>query len=33
MKKNERAFRHSNKIALNKGKEDFVIAPYGNYTD
>lgn len=33
MKKHERAFRHSNKIALNKGNEDFIIAPHSNYTD
>ena len=33
MKKEERAFRHKNKVALKKGQEDLAIAPHGDYTD
>ena len=33
MKVNERGFRHQAKVALNQGKEDIGIAPYGDYTD
>jgi len=33
MKADERAFRHSQKIALAKGAEDVAVAPVGNYYD
>lgn len=33
MKREERAFRHDQKIALNKGQEDIGIAPHGDYND
>lgn len=33
MKKEERAFRHKNKISLKQGKEDIPIALRGDYTD
>jgi hypothetical protein len=33
MKRDERAFRHASKIALNKGQEDIIPAPIGNYYD
>jgi hypothetical protein len=33
MKKTERGFRHSQKIALKKGQENMSVAPHGGYTD
>ena len=33
MKYDERAFRHKQKIALNKGAEDISVVPIGNYYD
>ena len=33
LKMDERAFRHGQKIALNKGSEVSVPAPIGNYYD
>lgn len=29
----ERKFRHKQKIALKKGKEDIAVAPIGSYYD
>lgn len=33
MKYDERAFRHNQKIALNKSDGDYTAAPVGNYYD
>lgn len=33
LKSAERAYRHSVKIALGKGREDVSSVPYGGYTD
>jgi hypothetical protein len=33
MKRDERAFRHNQKIALNKSNGDYSAAPVGGYYD
>ena len=33
MKQNERAFRHAQKVAINKSSGMYDVAPIGNYFD